>query len=101
MFFLSLSLFVLVWEERSHAGGDFGAKYWRDKMVYQAQQEGETRRKPKFRTQRSSVCEEHAVCGTEIGHGAEGRRPEGAYWFRFLAQPCLGSYILELWNHQK
>ena len=37
-----------------------------------------TRRKPKFRTQRSSVCEEHPVCGTEIERsrcrGEESRR---------------------------
>lgn len=35
------------------------------------------------------------------GHGAEGRRAEGASWFGFLVQPCLGSCIPALWNHQK
>lgn len=35
------------------------------------------------------------------GHGAEGRRAEVASWFGFLVQPCLGSCIPALWNHQK
>ena len=111
MFFL-LSLFFfffLVWEERIHAGGDFGAEYWRDRIIYQAQQEEKKKTKQK-KTEESPGSEPRraqfvrntkSVGVKQRGHGAEGRRAEGASWFGFLVQPCLGSCIPALWNHQK
>ena len=102
-FFLSLFLFFLVWEERIHAEGDFGAKYWRDRIIYQAQQEEKkNRRKPRFRTQKSSVCEEHEVCGTETERSwCRGEESRNCIVVRILGPAHLGSYILALWNYQK
>lgn len=37
-------LSFLVREERIHEGGDFGANYQRDRIIYQAEQEGEKKR---------------------------------------------------------
>lgn len=35
-------LFFLVCEERIHGGGSFGADYWRDRIIYQAEEEKKT-----------------------------------------------------------
>ena len=51
LFFFFFFLFFLVWEERIHAGGDFGAKYWRDRIIYQAQQEDKKKKQKKAQVQ--------------------------------------------------
>ena len=60
------------------------------------------RRKPRFRSQKSSVCEEHQVCGTETERSwCRGEESRNCIVVRILGPAHLGSYILALWNHQK
>ena len=102
-------MFFLVCEERIHAGGDFSAKYWRDRIIYQAEQE---KKKEEETAQVQSPVRSTKYVGLEQkGRGAEARRAGGASWFKFLVQSCLGSYIAisgsvdfflaALWNHQR
>ena len=89
--FFFFFLFFLVWEERIHAGGDFGAKYWRDRIIYQAQQEDKkkkTEESPGSEPRRDQFLRNTKSVGLkQRGHGAEGRRAETVSWFGSLVQP--------------
>lgn len=85
-------MFFLVCEERIHARGDFSAKYWRDRIIYQAEQEKKKKEEETAQVQ-SPVRSTKYVGLEQRGRGAEVRRAGGASWFRFLVQSCLGSYI--------